>query len=96
MALVIFLPSHHLENGGYVYRNQALRVEGDNSGAWSKVEIVGDRWVYSSDETDKGKKTYWQTINVFSGPDKIHFEVQRSEDGVKWATTMSGDEARAK
>jgi hypothetical protein len=28
--------------------------------------------------------------------DKIHFEVQRSEDGVKWATTMSGDEARAK
>lgn len=96
MALVIFLPSHSLENGGYAYRNQALRVEGDNAGAWSNLEITGDRWVYASEESDKGKKTFWQTINVFSGHDKIHFEVQRSEDGVKWATTMSGDEARAK
>ena len=96
MALVIFLPSHPLDNGGYAYRNQALRVEGDNSGTWSGLEIVGDRWVYASEETDKGKKTFWQTINVFSGTDKIHFEVQRSEDRVKWVTTMSGDEVRAK
>ena len=96
MALVIFLPLQPLENGGYVYRNQALRTDGDSSGTWSKMEIVGDRWVYSSDETDKGKKTYWQTVNVFSGPDKIHFEVQKSDDGLKWTTTMSGDEARAK
>jgi hypothetical protein len=40
MALVIFLPSHALENDGYAYRNQALRVEGDNSGAWSNLEIA--------------------------------------------------------
>jgi len=96
MALVIFLPLHSLENGGYAYRNQALRVEGDNSGAWGNLEISGDHWVYSSDETDKGKKTYWRTNNVFSGSDKIHFEVQRSEDGLTWTTTMSGDEARVK
>jgi hypothetical protein len=96
MALVIFFPSHPLENGGYAYRNQALRVEGANSGTWSNVEITGDRWVYSSEETDKEKKIYWRTINLFSGPDKIHFEVQRSEDGAKWTTTMSGDEARVK
>jgi hypothetical protein len=96
MALVVFLPSHPLENGGYAYRNQALGVEGDAPSRWGKVEIAGDRWAYSSDETDKGKKTYWQTINLFSGPDKIHFEVQKSDDGIKWTTTMSGDEARAK
>jgi hypothetical protein len=96
MALVIFLPLHPLENGGYAYRNQALGVEGDDPSRWGKVEIVGDRWVYSSGQTDKGKKTYWQTINVFSGADKIHFEVQKSDDGVKWVTTMSGDEARVK
>jgi hypothetical protein len=96
MALVIFLPQHPLENGGYAYRNQALQVEGDNAGTWSALEITGDRWVYSSDVTDKGKKIYWRTINVFSGPDKIHFEVQRSEDGTNWTTTMHGDEARAK
>ncbi len=95
-ALVVFLPLHALENGGYAYRNQALRVEGDAPGTWGNLEIVGDRWVYSSEETDKGKKTYWRTTNVFSGPDKIHFEVQRSEDGVNWTTQVSGDESRAK
>ena len=96
MALIVFLPTHALENGGYAYRNQALRPDSDGSGMWGKLEIVGDRWVYSSEENDKGKKIYWQTVNVFSGSDKIHFEVQRSEDGAKWETTMSGNEVRAK
>jgi|HubBroStandDraft_6_1064221.scaffolds.fasta_scaffold918642_2 hypothetical protein len=95
-ALVIFLPSHPLENGGYAYRNQSLRVEGDNPGTWGSLEIVGGRWTYASDETDKGKKIYWRTVNIFTGSDKIHFEVQRSEDGTNWTTNMSGDEARAK
>lgn len=63
-------------------------------GTWCDLEIVGDRWVYSNEETDKGKKTYWQIINVFSGSDRIHFEVQRSDDGKKWETTMSGNEVR--
>ena len=95
-ALVIMLPSHQLGNGGYAYRNQALRPDADGSGVWSSLEIAGDRWVYSSDGTDNGKKTYWQTVNVFSGPDKIHFEIQKSEDGKTWTTTMSGDEVRVK
>ena len=95
-ALVVFLPSHPLENGGYAYRNQALGVEGGGQGDWGNLEIVGDRWVYSSEETGNGKKIYHRTINVFSGSDKIHFEVQRSDDGVNWTTRMSGDEARAK
>lgn len=95
-ALVVFLPSHPLENGGYAYRNQALRTEGDGPGTWGDLEITGDRWIYSSEETSKEKKIHWRTINVFSGSDKIHFEVQRSEDGVNWATKMSGDENRAK
>jgi len=96
MALVVFLPLHVLENGGYSYRNVALPVGSEPSGKWGKLEIVGDRWVYSSDEVDKGKTTYWRTTNAFTGSDKIHFEVQRSDDGVKWTTTMSGDEVRAK
>jgi hypothetical protein len=94
IALVVFLPVHPLENGGYAYRNQALRTEGENTGAWGDLAITGDRWLYSSDETDKGMKTHWQTVNVFSGKDKIHFEIRKSDDGVKWTTSMSGDEAR--
>jgi hypothetical protein len=93
MALVVFLPTHPIENG-YAYHNQALGVEGGGSGSWGNLEIAGDRWVYSNDETDNGKKTYHRTINVFSGSNKIHFEVQRSDDGSKWDTTLSGDEAR--
>ena len=96
VALVVFLPTHPLENGGYAYRNQAVRVKGDDPSSWGNLEIAGNSWVYSSSETDKGKKVYWRTTNVFSGPDKIHFEVQRSEDGTNWETKMSGDEARAK
>jgi len=96
MALVIFLPLHSLENGGYAYHNQALGVEGGGSGSWGSLEIAGDRWVYSSDETDSGRKVYHRTVNVFSGSDKIHFEVQQSEDGTNWTTKMSGDEVRAK
>jgi hypothetical protein len=96
MALVVFLPLHPLENGGYAYHNQALGVEGGGSGNWGSLEIVGDRWVYSSNETDGGKKIYHRITNVFSGSDKIHFEVQRSEDGVNWTTKMSGDEVRVK
>jgi len=95
-ALVVFLPLRPLENGGYAYRNQALRADGDGPGTWGKVEIVGERWVYSSQDTDNEKKVYWRTINVFSGSDKIHFEVQRSEDGAKWDTTLSGNETRVK
>jgi hypothetical protein len=85
-----------MENGGYAYRNQWLSAKGDYSSRWGKLEITGARWVYSSEEGTEEKRIYGRTINVFSGPDKIHFEVQRSEDGVKWATTRSGDEARAK
>ncbi len=93
-ALVVFLPTHAIENGGYAYRNQGLRTDGASPGVWGNLEIIGDRWVYSNEDNDKGKKTYHRTINVFSGPDKIHFEVQSSDDGVKWTTGMSGDEAR--
>ena len=96
VALVVFLPSHSLENGGYAYRNQALGVENGGSGNWGDLEIKGDRWVYSSEETDGGKKIYHRIVNVFSGTDRIHFEVQRSDDGANWTTKMSGDEARAK
>jgi hypothetical protein len=94
MALVVFYPLHPLENGGYAYRNQALRPDGDDPSNWGSLEINGDRWVYSGG--DKEKKVYWRTTNMFSGADKIHFEVQRSEDGMKWTTTMAGDEVRSK
>jgi hypothetical protein len=96
VALVVFLPTHSLPDGGYAYRNQALRPDVDGSGTWGNLEINGDHWVYSSEETDKDKKIYHRILNAFSGNDKIHFEVQASDDGVKWTTNMSGYETRVK
>jgi hypothetical protein len=96
MALIVFLPTHPLESGGYAYRNQALRPDSDGPSSWGSLEITGDHWVYLSEATDQGKKVYFRTTNTFSGSDKIHFEVQHSDDGSKWRTQMSEDEVRVK
>ena len=92
-ALVVFLPlgaSGTTQN----YLTQGLMVTAGKPGDWNRLEITGDRWVYSSEGEENGAKVYWRTVNTFSGPDKIHFEIQRSADAKTWQTTMSGDERR--
>ena len=37
-----------------------------------------------------------RTLNRFSGPDHIHFDVQTSKDGKTWTTTLSGEETRVR
>ena len=93
-ALVVFLPRAQ-EGPAEVYRTQALTAAGDRPGPWHVLTIEGDRWVYADAEAPRGKARRERTINTFSGPDHIHFEVQRSFDGKTWTTTMSGDERRA-
>ncbi len=92
-ALIIFLPLA-AQGKTQKYRTQALTVGMDKPGDWNDLEISGDRWDYASTEEENGAKVFWRTVNVFSGPDKIHFERQRSGDGRTWQTTMSGDERR--
>ena len=91
--LVVFVPTG-ASGITQSYRTMGLSAGGETPGDWGKLEISGDRWVYSSEETDKGSKVYWRTINLFSGRDKIHFEIQRSVDGKTWETRRSGDEHR--
>ena len=95
-ALVIFLPFARTATGGEEYRTQALLADASPAGDWGKLTIEGDKWVYAWESTDAGKKTFWRNINTFSGTDKIHFEIQRSDDGSAWKTQNSGDEQRAK
>ncbi len=92
-ALIIFLPQA-AQGKTQRYRMQALTIGMEKPGDWGDLEISGDRWEYPSTEEENGAKVYWRTVNVFSGPDKIHFERQRSADGKTWQTTMSGDERR--
>jgi hypothetical protein len=91
--LVVFLPKG-AAGGAQHYRTQGLSVGADKPGDWGELAITGDRWVYSGHGMDKGTTTYWRTINTFSGPDHIHFEIQSSKDGQTWQTTQQGDEQR--
>lgn len=92
-ALVVFLPTGASADT-LLYRTQGLSAHADKAGDWGHLTIIGDRWVYSDDEIENGATVHWRTVNVFTGPDRIHFERQRSADGKSWTTTMAGDEHR--
>jgi hypothetical protein len=94
VALVVFLPIAKTATGGEEYRTQPLRPDASAGGDWGKLTIEDDRWVYSWEGTDQGKKVFWRNVNTFSGKDRIHFEVQNSSDGTTWKTQKSGDESR--
>jgi hypothetical protein len=96
VALVVFRPTTKLPGGGQEYRSQALTPEDGPSGGWNGLTIEGDRWVYTWDATESGKKVFYRNINTFSGSDKIHFEIQNSDDGKTWKKQKDGDEARQK
>jgi hypothetical protein len=81
---------------GEEYRIQALVADASPAGDWGKLTIEGDKWVYAWESIDAGKKTHWRNVNTFSGTDKIHFEIQSSDDGSTWKTQNSGDEQRAR
>jgi hypothetical protein len=95
-SLAVFLPVAKMASGGEEYKITGLSANGSAPGGWNKLTIEGDRWVYSWENTDEGKRVFWRNVNQFSGADKIHFEIQRSDDEITWKTTKGGDEVRVK
>ena len=96
-ALVVFLPLPNSSAGtAQEYRMQALNADASPAGEWSKLTIDGDRWVYSWESTEGGKKSSWRNINTFTGTDQIHYEIQRLEAPNAWKTVKSGQENRLK
>jgi hypothetical protein len=96
VALVVFLPVAKLASGGEEYRTQGLAADASPAGEWGKLTIEGERWIYSWESRDNDKKVYWRNVNTFSGPDKIHYEIQKSDDGASWKVQKGGDEHRVK
>ena len=88
-SLIIFIPR---DEPGHYY-TQSVLPEGRAAGR-GELEIGGDLWTYHSQVIDNGKTTFYRTTNVFTGRDKIHFEVSESPDGKHWTVTQSGDEMR--
>lgn len=93
-ALVVFLPIGPLPDGAMEYRTHILFPDASSSKEWNKLTIAGEKWIYTWSSTEGGKTTQWRNINTFSGPDRIHFEVARSDDGATWVVQKSGDERR--
>ena len=93
-ALIIFLPQG-VRGTTQTYLTQVLATSASKPGPWNKLEITGDNWLYTSESQEGGSTVHWRTVNVFTGKDKIHFEIGRSADGKTWQTTMSGDERRS-
>jgi hypothetical protein len=80
-ALVIFLPVAKLAGGGEDCRNMGLPADASSSGGWGEVTVDGDKCTYLWESGEVENKVRWHDINQFSGTDKIHFEIQSSEDG---------------
>jgi hypothetical protein len=93
-ALIIFLPQG-ARGQTQTYFTQVLATNASRPGPWNKLEITGDNWLYTSDSEENNTTVHWRTVNVFTGKNKIHYEIGRSADGKTWQTTMSGDERRA-
>jgi hypothetical protein len=93
-ALIVFLP-RSTGRGTLVFQTETLTAAGDKAGPWHELTIDGDHWIYADIEKPRHGVRRERTLNSFSGPDFIHFEVQSSTDGETWTTRLAGDEHRA-
>ncbi len=75
------------------YYTQTVQQEGWANGRGA-LHIDGNVWTYSGKSEENGKTTWQKTTNLFTGRDRIHYEVSVSQDGVNWTVTAAGDEVR--
>lgn len=89
-ALLVFLPAK--ETGAYY--TQSIMPDG-RAGGRGDLIVQGNTWTFKTYwDQGSGHSTFYQTINTFSGKDRIHFEQQESANHRDWKTTNSGDEIR--
>ncbi len=78
-ALTVFLPVAKMVSGGEEHRVNGLSADASPAGGWNKLTIEGDRWVYSWEDTDSGKKVSWATSTSFPARTKsnLSFSARR-------------------
>jgi len=91
-ALVVFLPISSTGPNNEKYKTTFLNADATPSCGWNNLTIDSDRWVYSWEDGEGRTKVYWRNINTFSDASHIHYEIQRSDDGVIWKSVKAGDE----
>ncbi len=91
VGLVVFV-----EKGGVGhYVAQTIMPDGRASGLVT-LTVDGDTWTYSSRRDEYGKTTFYRTLNIFTGKNKIHFSSEHSPDQKNWTVDNSGDEVRVR
>jgi hypothetical protein len=93
-ALVVYLPGISTPTGAQEYKTRVLTPAAKGGCDWNRLTIEGDKWFYTWESTDDGKKTFWRNVNTFAGRDRIHFEIQHSPDGAQWTTEKQGNDIR--
>lgn len=94
IALLIFVPG---DEPGHFYV-QSVLPSGTALGR-GDLAITGDTWVFTSKtQRENGSINYQRVTRVFSGHDSdtVHFQMERSDDGLHWVTTSTGVERRKK
>jgi hypothetical protein len=94
IALLVFVPG---DEPGHYY-TQSVLPSGTALGR-GDLAISGDTWVFNTRTVrENGSVNYQRTTRVYSGKDHdtIHYVLERSDDGLHWATTNSGIEKRKK
>ncbi len=90
-ALLVFVPT---ATPGHFYTDNVL-PDGRSTGR-GDLTIDGDRWTYNSKGEREGKTTWYRTVNVFTGSDRIHSEGSESADGEHWTVKRSNDLVRVR
>ena len=88
-ALLVFVPANQPGH----YHTQTVRLDGRGGGR-GDLEIQGDHWTYTSTWEQGGTTTYYKTVNVFTGKNRIQFQQLESKNNKDWKSTNSGDEIR--
>ena len=90
VALLVFAPAGQ---PGHFY-TQSIKPEG-RAGGIGELQIDHNTWTYSSRwNQGNGVTTYYRTVNVFDGRNRIHFEQSESSDNKVWTVKSSGEEVR--
>jgi hypothetical protein len=58
------------------------------------LTVHGSDYTWAAAKPDPSRPNQWRTLNTFSGPDHIVYQVQFSSDGKRWTTTRQGNESR--
>jgi hypothetical protein len=94
IALLIFVPGDEPNH----YYTQTVLPSGTALGRGDLL-VQGDTWVFNTKTVrEDGAVDYERTTRVYSGHDKdtIHYQLERSDDGLHWETTNTGVEKRQK